>query len=602
MLLNLACFVYIGASIPFSSFHDPAIGLSVWRLVVLAILVLLFRRMPFVVALKPFIPALGTHREAAFAGWFGPIGVGAVFFSKVTAGMTNPNNLGENPHNVERLLRVRSVVWPIVMFLVLSSVLIHGVTVPLLHLQYKYTRTWSRKREESSHVVTRLPHINIGDDIVLRPPTISGSSMGGLMDENSSDQQQQRTIGYDGSSQRSIGYDQRSLNSRGAGFNPVGLFGTGTTGDGLPLSRTNTNNTRTLEDVVQEMKEAARGKGNRSPNYAASGIGVGVPGTGVGVGGGVVGAGVGTGTGNSGIIPLTLVTSTDPSERSQSGVGISAGVRSGDGISIDGSVPSSYSSSIASNQPQQQHHRRNSSEGVDSFHNYNKEYKHSSGVIESLRESHPASQGLNIRPSDIQSIAGSGASIASGTSSTVQAPAAAFYENQPALGGAGEFSQRNTNSLSTPSASPSPARLSQHFQNQGHDHPPRERVPSVSKFHEVEREEHNGVIRTVVHEIDGKDRLQVERALEEKKRMLTLGPRRHSDQEHVHPHDTVEQPYRGYLGTGSNSSSGSGSEVGQQGGRGGPLRMDSMNSTVSGGGQHHHLGDLFKTLKKEFIS
>ncbi|OAQ30609.1 Sodium/hydrogen exchanger [Linnemannia elongata AG-77] len=182
MLLNLACFVYIGASIPFANFHDMALELSVWRLIVLAILILMLRRLPFVMALKRFIPALASYREAAFAGWFGPIGVGAVFFSKVTASMTNPSNLGDNPHNIERLLRVRSVVYPVVMFLVLSSVLIHGVTVPLLHLQYKYTRTWSRKREESSHVVTRLPHINIGDEIVLRPPTISGSSVGGLME------------------------------------------------------------------------------------------------------------------------------------------------------------------------------------------------------------------------------------------------------------------------------------------------------------------------------------------------------------------------------------------------------------------------------------
>ncbi|GJJ70376.1 sodium/hydrogen antiporter [Entomortierella parvispora] len=573
MLLNLACFVYIGASIPFSSFHDPALGLSIWRMIVLAILVLLFRRMPFVIALKPFIPALATRREAAFAGWFGPIGVGAVFFSKVTAGMTNPNNLGDNPHNVDRLLRVRSIIWPIVMFLVLSSVLIHGVTVPLLHLQYKYTRTWSRKREESSHVVTRLPHINIGDEIVLRPPTISGSSIGGLMEDDS---QLQRTIGYDGQSQRSIGYDQRSLNGRslGPGFNPVGLFGpgsgsgtsTGVGADGLPLSRTNTNNTRTLEDVVQEMKEAAWGKGigSRSPNYSNSGVSVGGPaGTGV-----VAAAGVGMGIGNSGILPLTRVTSTDPSERSGSAF---AGLGAGDGISIDGgSRPSSYSSSINSNQP----------------HSSYRDYK-DPGLIESLRESHPASQGLNIRPSDITSNhSGSGASAQSGTSSTLQPPPAVYHQNQ-------QLQQNTGQSPSLPSS-----RLLQPFQSQGHDHPARGRVPSVSKFHEVEREEDNGVIRTAVHEIDDKDRALVEKALQEK-----ANERRHSDQEHVHPHDLVEQPYdtKGPTLEGpTNGGSGGNGNGGEGGGRKGTLRTDSMNSTASSG--HRHLGDLFKTIKKEFGS
>ncbi|ORZ01936.1 Cation/H+ exchanger, partial [Lobosporangium transversale] len=131
MLLNLACFIYIGASVPFSQFHDLMLELSVWRLIVLAMLILSLRRMPFVVAMKRFVPALTTYREAAFAGWFGPIGVGAMYLSKVTAQVTNPEKLGENAFNLDRLLRVRSVIFPIVMFLIFSSVLIHGVTVPL---------------------------------------------------------------------------------------------------------------------------------------------------------------------------------------------------------------------------------------------------------------------------------------------------------------------------------------------------------------------------------------------------------------------------------------------------------------------------------------
>ncbi|KAF9345841.1 hypothetical protein BGX26_002678 [Mortierella sp. AD094] len=189
MLLNLACFVYIGASIPFSSFADSTLGLSVWRMIVLAIVILIFRRLPFVVALKPVIPALTTYRDAAFAGWFGPIGVGAVFYSKVIAMYTNPEHL-EHAHQPDRLERVRAVTFPVVMFLVFSSVLVHGITVPLLHLQYKYTRTWSRKREDSNHAVTRLPHINIGDEIVLRPPTLNGSTADGEGNGN-----EQKTIG-----------------------------------------------------------------------------------------------------------------------------------------------------------------------------------------------------------------------------------------------------------------------------------------------------------------------------------------------------------------------------------------------------------------------
>ncbi|KAF9109995.1 hypothetical protein BGX27_006891 [Mortierella sp. AM989] len=263
MLLNLACFIFIGASIPFSSFGDSSLGLSVWRLVVLTISVLLLRRPPFVVALKTTIPALTTYRDAVFAGWFGPIGVGAVFYAKLITIICSPEHMKdfENPHQLER---ARSVVFPIVMFIVFSSVLVHGVTVPLLHLQYKYTRTWSRKREDSNHAVTRLPHINIGDEIVLRPPTINGSIADG--EGNSNEQKtigydNQRSIGYD--NQRSIGYDhQRSVNQRSLGYGssvPYGGFGIAGVPDLSRNIQSNNNTVRTLQDVVKEMKDASRG-------------------------------------------------------------------------------------------------------------------------------------------------------------------------------------------------------------------------------------------------------------------------------------------------------------------------------------------------------
>ncbi|KAF9432713.1 hypothetical protein BGZ76_010426 [Entomortierella beljakovae] len=265
MLLNLACFIYIGASIPFSSFGDSALGLSVWRLIVLAILILLFRRLPYMVALKPLVPALTTYREAAFAGWFGPIGVGAVFFTKVAAMMTSPQHL-EHAANPNQIDRVRSLIFPIVMFLVFSSVLIHGITVPLLHLQYKYTRTWSRKREDSNHAVTRLPHINIGDEIILRPPTINdGEGNGneqktiGYDHQRSIGYDNQRSVGYD--NQRSIGYDhQRSVNQRSFGGTlPYAGFGIAGVPDLARNSQSNSNTVRTLQDVVKEMKDASRG-------------------------------------------------------------------------------------------------------------------------------------------------------------------------------------------------------------------------------------------------------------------------------------------------------------------------------------------------------
>lgn len=79
---------------PWSDFGNAEIGLSAWRLVVLGILILLFRRLPWVLLLRKLIPDLVTWQEgefrhlgislhnadiievllASFAGWFGPIG------------------------------------------------------------------------------------------------------------------------------------------------------------------------------------------------------------------------------------------------------------------------------------------------------------------------------------------------------------------------------------------------------------------------------------------------------------------------------------------------------------------------------------------------
>jgi sodium/hydrogen antiporter len=63
LLLNLAVFVYLGTIMPWSSFNEDALGLSYWRLTSVAILILLFRRLPIVMAFFKIIPALKTRRE-----------------------------------------------------------------------------------------------------------------------------------------------------------------------------------------------------------------------------------------------------------------------------------------------------------------------------------------------------------------------------------------------------------------------------------------------------------------------------------------------------------------------------------------------------------
>lgn len=76
LLFNIASFVFIGAWMPFDAFSDSSLTLSVWRLIVIAILVLLLRRLPVMIALYKWIPDVKTFREAVFSGHFGPMGVG----------------------------------------------------------------------------------------------------------------------------------------------------------------------------------------------------------------------------------------------------------------------------------------------------------------------------------------------------------------------------------------------------------------------------------------------------------------------------------------------------------------------------------------------
>ncbi|KAF7724950.1 hypothetical protein EC973_000531 [Apophysomyces ossiformis] len=158
MMLNLAIFVYIGAIIPWSDFGNSALGLSPGRLMGIAILILLFRRLPIVILLKPVMPAMKTYREALFSGWFGPMGVGAVFLSKIAKENLEKVYLGQEPPVAVKVIN------PVVLFIVLASVLVHGTTIPLFKLGKRIrTRTLSISSISSNQVI-RLPKFRRSED------------------------------------------------------------------------------------------------------------------------------------------------------------------------------------------------------------------------------------------------------------------------------------------------------------------------------------------------------------------------------------------------------------------------------------------------------
>ncbi|CAG8534994.1 14133_t:CDS:10 [Funneliformis caledonium] len=156
MLLNLA--MYVGATIPWSEFNNVDTGITVWRLTLCAILILIFRRLPIIMALMRFMPAIKTYREAAFTGWFGPIGIGAIYYLTVI----------KQHYESDKTNILYVTVEPVVYFTVISSILVHGITIPLVKIS-KRINTRTLTTGTLNNQVSRLPVIRIGTELIFRP-------------------------------------------------------------------------------------------------------------------------------------------------------------------------------------------------------------------------------------------------------------------------------------------------------------------------------------------------------------------------------------------------------------------------------------------------
>ncbi|KAL2826602.1 alkali metal cation/H+ antiporter Nha1 C terminus-domain-containing protein [Aspergillus cavernicola] len=169
LLLNLAYFVYLGAIIPWEDFNNADIGLSAWKLVVITILVIFFRRIPIMLLLKPIIPDVKTWREALFAGHFGPIGVGAIFAcilarAELETGSTQPVVEADFPRPHTHNYYVVQIIWPLTTFLVISSILVHGSSIAVFTLGKRIntlsiTLSYTAANEEGPSWMNRLPRV-----------------------------------------------------------------------------------------------------------------------------------------------------------------------------------------------------------------------------------------------------------------------------------------------------------------------------------------------------------------------------------------------------------------------------------------------------------
>ena len=114
-LFSLPAFVVFGLALPVSAWAAFGWG----PLAALAVLVLALRRLPALLALHRLVPPLRRRADALFAGWFGPVGVAAVFYAALATHRTGDDT-----------------VWTVCSFVVAASVVAFGVTSTPLTLAY----------------------------------------------------------------------------------------------------------------------------------------------------------------------------------------------------------------------------------------------------------------------------------------------------------------------------------------------------------------------------------------------------------------------------------------------------------------------------------
>ncbi|KAK8079440.1 Na(+) H(+) antiporter [Apiospora hydei] len=126
VLLNFAGFI--------ASTRRPRRGITWPRLLALGVLVLVFRRIPALLVCYRMMPdVVRSWKEAVFMGYFGPIGVGAIYYLEHTTilllGVTNLSSSGR---------ALLNAMGPIVYFLALFSIVVHGLSIPILNCIYHF--------------------------------------------------------------------------------------------------------------------------------------------------------------------------------------------------------------------------------------------------------------------------------------------------------------------------------------------------------------------------------------------------------------------------------------------------------------------------------
>lgn len=130
-LFTLPMFVLFGLALPFAEW--ARLG---WPLLALCLLVLLLRRPPVVAAISPALRRSLTGPDVAYLGWFGPVGIAAIYYAAMARSHTQD-----------------AEIWHAASAVVFASILIHGITAA------PFTRFYSGR-----HVAAPAPTQHLEND------------------------------------------------------------------------------------------------------------------------------------------------------------------------------------------------------------------------------------------------------------------------------------------------------------------------------------------------------------------------------------------------------------------------------------------------------
>lgn len=111
---TLPIFALLGASLPWQEWVELG-----WRGVTLAVAILLFRRLPVLWLLAWQLGKLRRPRNIWFMGWFGPIGIAALYYANFVHRQTGLEDI-----------------WIVSSLVICTSIVVHGITATPFTLRY----------------------------------------------------------------------------------------------------------------------------------------------------------------------------------------------------------------------------------------------------------------------------------------------------------------------------------------------------------------------------------------------------------------------------------------------------------------------------------